>query len=159
MITFTISYHSQERFDGECCGQTFPEGTYISVNDTPVWTYTSDGHFTSSQTEKPLFDCLLDEWKKIHVNAIHERSTEEHRLQWNIDYPGNAIAATPNSWNDYFMDLLPGLDEHEKQIKEACVNLPNDEQLAMKMIALWIEAITGHEIEIEVQYQCYPSDE
>jgi hypothetical protein len=150
MTTFKILNYTEDGYDCECCGYSYPEGTSIFVDGIPVWEKYSDGHLHSNMTETPIVDCLLTAWYDSRLAGIEAEYTEERRLLWNIQYVGNSIARTAESWLEYKLDMISYLDENLLEIKGNCTKLPYDETLQVKMVALWIQSECGEVIEVDV---------
>jgi hypothetical protein len=153
MTTFTILLYTEEGFDCECCGYCTPEGISISVNDEEVWYQYTDNHMSGSQTEEPVGDCLIAGWEKVSRAAIEASYTEESRLAWNITYPGNSVASSPESWTNEKKEALERFEVDLAEVKENTSMLPYQIALQAKMIALWIESITGEVIDVVIDYE------
>lgn len=138
-----------EPFDCEDCGTCYPEGLYIEYDDVVVWEKSSDGHYSGYQTEESILDCIMNKWYNDLLIMHEENKSEEKRMEWNRNYPGNAIATTKESWQEYHNESFEYVKDSLETIKKNCENLPYDEELQVKMIALWIQDDTGEEIEIQ----------
>lgn len=138
-----------EPFDCEDCGTCYPEGLYVEYNHVVVWEKFSDGHYSGHQTEESILDCILGKWYNDLVIVNEENKTEEKRLEWNKQHPGNAIAKTKESWQEYHNESFEYVKGSLESIRKNCENLPYEEELQVKMIALWIQNDTGEEIEIQ----------
>lgn len=145
---FKVEKIHGKMYDCDCCGSYCSEGTNVYVNDTLVWEKYSDGHLYGRQTEENLLNCIVKEWNRINLEVIENNHTEESRLKWNKSYPGNGIARTPESWEEYKNEMLQYQDGLIENVMESCKNLPYDETLQTKMIALWIESVSGEKIEV-----------
>ncbi len=133
----------------ECCGCYGDENVRIYVNDVEVWYYLRDNHMWADKTEESLVECVLSAWNDTVIEGVIEESTEEKRLQWNEDHPGNGIASTPESWKQYQLDTgLQYQRESYSSVLEACKVLPSEEWLQLQMIALWIEDFTGEKVDV-----------
>lgn len=138
-ITIKINKYSEEEYECDNCGTCYPEGMFIEFNDEKICETHTDGHFSGFFTEKTILDAILDKWHEIEFKKHQESATEEKRIEWNKNHPGNGIARTEESWKEYKNRQLSFLDQNLKNIKSNCENLPYDEILQVKMIALWIE--------------------
>lgn len=147
--TFKVENIHGKWYECECCGSYSSEGIGIYVNDEMVWEKYSDGHMYGRQTEESILESVLNAWNDSRVKMIEENHTEEKRNQWNKDHPGNGIARTPESWEKYKNEMLDYQEGVFDNVKEDCSNLPYDETLQVKMIALWIENVCGEKITIE----------
>lgn len=141
--TLRIVETSEEPFDCECCGTCYPEGLYIEFNGETVWEKYSDGHYSGHQTENSIVNSILDKWH-ADMLADHEHTlTEKTRLEWDTAYPRSSIAKTRESWVEHQNERFSFIIDSIENIKQNCQNLPYDEKLQARMIALWFEAETG----------------
>jgi hypothetical protein len=151
MTIFKILNYTEEGYDCECCGYSYPEGTSIFVDEIEIWEKYTDGHLHGNMTEAPIVDCLLTAWYASRLASIEAEYTEEKRHDWNRQYVGNSIARTPESWLGDKLNMISCLDEYLLEVKSNCTNLPYDEVLQVKMIALWIQSACGETIEVLVE--------
>lgn len=133
----------------ECCGSYCASGDAIYVNNEMVWEKYFDGHMGGRQTEDLLVNCVLKAWHAEKVYQLEREHTEEARLAWPENQPSRVSAFSVEDWNERKQQYLKFHKEDYEQIKEDCANLPYDEALQIKMIALWIESQTGEKITIE----------
>lgn len=149
MITFKHVSISGSMHHCECCGSYCASGDAIYVNDEMVWEKYFDGHMGGRQTENTLVSCVLKAWYEAKLYNLEAHYSEEGRAKWNLKNPGNYIASTVESWNERKQEDIKMLNADYEQIAKDCENLPYDELLQIKMIALWIESSTGEKIAIE----------
>lgn len=149
--TFKMVHTHGESYECDDCGTCYPEETQIFVDDTLVWERATDGHYSGHQTEKSLLDCVLDCFYDSKVAAIEANKTEYEREQWNKKHPGNAVATTTLSWKKYHDEQISFITDEKECVKECCANLPSEEFLQLRMIALWIEDYSGTEIEVRLE--------
>lgn len=153
--TLRIVKTYDEPFDCEDCGTCYPEGLYVEYNGFVIWENFSDGHYSGHQTEESILTTMLAKWYEDKL-AHHEwMKSEEQRLEWNKNYPGNAVARTPESWLEYQNESFTYVQDSVDNIKENCENLPYDEVLQVKMIALWFESEIGETFDIQVSTEKY----
>jgi hypothetical protein len=153
MTTFTILNYTEDGFDCECCGSCTPEGISVSVNDVEVWEQYTDNHMSGSRTEAPVSDCLIAGWEQVSRAAIDAHYTEQSRVAWNTKYPGNSVAASPESWAGEKRYAIERFEVDLNEVKESCNQLPYQIELQAKMIALWIESTTGEVIDVVIDYE------
>jgi hypothetical protein len=153
--TLRIVKTYDEPFDCEDCGTCYPEGLYIEFNGAVVWEKFSDGHYSGHQTEDSILNTMLNKWYQDKLNQHEYMKSEEQRLNWNKMYPGNAVARTPESWLKYQNENFSYIQESMDNIRNNCKNLPNNEILQTKMIALWFEFETGENFDIQVIKERY----
>jgi hypothetical protein len=144
--TFELVETSGTTYDCDCCGSYASVGKYISVNDKVVWEKYSDGHMHGHQTEDSIVVSVLDAWNELNVQIINENYTQQKRLDYNVKYPDNVVARDTVSWSEKKNEALKMLDEDYVEIKNQCKDVPYNEFIQLKMIALWIEGQTGEEI-------------
>lgn len=154
-ITLRIVKTYGEPFDCEDCGTCHPEGLYVAYDGVVVWEKFSDGHYSGHQTEMSILNAILEKWYN-DMQSLHEvEKSEQNRLHWNRNHPGNAVARTPESWKEHQNECFSFITESVANIKENCENLPYNETLQVKMIALWFEEETGQVFNIEVDTEEY----
>ena len=142
-------------FDCEDCGTCYPEGLYLEYNGEVIWEKFSDGHYSGSQTEDSILTTILNKWY-ADMSVKHEYlKTEQQRLEWNKNHPGNGIAKTTESWLEHHAENFSFVQNSIENIKSNCVNLPYEEVLQIKMIALWFESEIGEVFDIEVETEKY----
>lgn len=149
LITFKIEEIRGQTYDCEDCGSYSGSGVNIYVNDNLVWHKYSDGHMSGEQTEDTILNCVTKEWYDINVQVIEQKYTEKARNVWNEKYPGNGIARTPESWAKEKDSRIKSQQNMLECVIESCQNLPYEEPLQVKMIALWIESATGVKVVVE----------
>jgi hypothetical protein len=157
-MIFKVETIHGKMYDCECCGCYSSEGICIYVNDTMVWEKYSDGHMYGRQTEETILDSILDKWFESNLSIIEEKHTEKARVKWNKDHPGNGIARTPESWLEYKNSQIEYIKSSKEQVVESCKVLPYSETLQVKMIALWIEEVTGEKIKVVETAASDPAD-
>lgn len=148
MTIFKVVDISGPSGDCECCGFYSGSGTEIHVNDELVWRQYFDGHMGGESPDESVLNAVLNAWNETNIFNIEAEYTEEKRHKWNKHHPGNGIARTPESWAEQKKQMLKFQEDGLSQIKESCANLPYDETLQVKMIALWIESSTGEKIQV-----------
>ena len=158
-LHFKVVKTYDEPFDCEDCGTCYPEGLYVEYNSVVVWEKYSDGHYSGNQTEDTILNTILAKYVADCNEELDLQLSEEKRHEWNKNYQGNAIARTPESWREYHESNRAYITDTEESIKEDCQNLPYDEVLQVKMIALWIESATGQAVSIEVTEEKYSEKE
>jgi hypothetical protein len=151
MITFKHVNISGSSGHCECCGGYSASGDAIYVNDEMVWEKYFDGHMGGRQTEGTLASCVLNAWYELKEYQLEVDFTEQARLQWQKDKPGSSVASTVADWSERKASQVKMLNNDFEQIAKDCENLPYDELLQMKMIALWIESVSGDPIAIETE--------
>lgn len=144
-----------EPFECEDCGSCYPEGLYVEYNGEVIWEKFSDGHLSGHQTEDSIVNTILNKWYVINEMIIHNNYTEQKRNEWNKNHPGNGVASTTESWSEYKKSSIDYLSETLESLKTNCENLPYNETLQVKMIALWLEADTEEVFDIEVDSEKY----
>lgn len=149
MITFKVEEISGKTYDCECCGCYSASGTRVYVNEEMVWEKYFDGHMAGNQTEDSILNTVLQAWYEQRVYEIEVKYNEQSRKDWDKQYPGNAVAKDLSLWNEHKEQELKFIKEELEQIKHSCENLPYDELIQVKMIALWIEAIHGYAVNVE----------
>lgn len=154
MMIFKLIYSIGETFDCECCGSYHSEEKDIYIDNELVWRQYNDGHIHGYQTEDSLVNSVLNAWNCLQLKIIDDNYTEQSRHAWNKKYVGNSIASTAELWLDTKKSLLEIHRENLAEIKKDCDNLPYNELLQLKMIALWIENHTGEVIEVTKE-NCY----
>lgn len=158
-LHFKVVKTYDEPFDCEDCGTCYPEGLYVQYNGVVVWEKYSDGHYSGNQTEDTILNTILAKYVSDCNEELDLQLSEEKRHEWNKNHQGNAIARTPESWREYHESNRAYITDTEESIKEDCQNLPYDEVLQVKMIALWIESATGQAVSIEVTEEKYSEKE
>lgn len=148
MTTLKIVNTTGEPFECDDCGTCYPEGVYVCVDDVVVWEKSTDGHYSGYQTEESISECILNYIKKTSLELIDNGFTEEARFQWNKNYPGNAVASTPENWLEYKRESISILESSCERLTENCQILPYAEHLQVKMIALWLEEEFGDKVQI-----------
>lgn len=148
-MNIKIEYIRGELQECDCCGIYSSEGTSVYVDNELVWERYSDGHLYGRQTEKSILKAIVDAWLQKSLKEIEETCTEECRLDWNKKYPGNGIARTQESWEEYKQEKIKYCLDSVNTIIENCHLLPYNEGLQVRMIALWIEDVTGEHIEVD----------
>jgi hypothetical protein len=158
--TFKFVKISGPMYECECCGCYSATGVDIYVNDELVWRKYFDGHMGGEQTENSLLYCVTKAWNETNIGIIEAQYTEEGRHTWNKEHPGNGIARTPESWKEQKETMLEFQKDSLENVLKSCENLPYDELLQIKMIALWIESDCGEKITIEEDsfYEANDSD-
>lgn len=146
--TFKYTKISGPLYDCECCGSYSAEGKEIYVNGELVWRKYFDGHLGGDQTEDSILNCVTKKWHENNIKAVQEQHSEDARDAWNKKYPGNGVARTVESWAEKSNDIIDFHNDCLENILESCKNLPYDELLQIKMIAIWIESRSGERIEI-----------
>lgn len=149
MINFKVEEISGKSYDCECCGCYSASGTRVYVNDEMVWEKYFDGHMGGNQTEDSLLNTVLQAWYEQTVYEIELKYSEQSRAQWKKDKPGSSVADHIDSWTEYKAPELKYLKENFDTIKKHCEELPYDELIQVKMIALWIEAEHGYAVNVE----------
>jgi hypothetical protein len=147
-ITVEKMYGSLKECD--CCGSYSAEGIFVLADKNIIWKKYSDGHMYGEQTEESILDSILTYWEEIQLNQINKESTEEARVDWNLNHPGNGIARTEESWKQYNQEKIDYLKESLSRVRESCKNLPYNEVLQVKMVALWLEECFGEEFAVSV---------
>lgn len=138
----------EKPFTCEDCGTCYPEGLYIEFNGEVVWEKFSDGHYSGHQTEDSIVNSILNKWY-LDQKALHEiNKSEEKRLEWDKEKPRSSIAKTQEGWIEHQNELFSFITDSVETIKQNCENLPYDEKLQARMIALWFEAETGESFDI-----------
>ena len=137
-----------ELYDCECCGCYSASGTVISVDETTIWMDYSDGHLSGKTTETSILESFLSHYRDQEFQKIQQESTEEKRIQWNTDFPGNGIAVTPESWAKYHSGHYEYINGVIEYVKEMCANLPSNPKLQIKMICLWLQ----DEVDLDVEF-------
>lgn len=153
--TLRIVKTYDEPFDCEDCGMCYPEGLYIEYNGEVIWEKFSDGHYSGHQTEESILNQILNKWYADMCVQHEQDKSEEKRLEWNKNYPGNAIARTKESWLEYQTNNFSYVQQSIDNIKSNCQNLPYDEVLQTKMIALWFESEIGEAFDMQVDTEKY----
>lgn len=148
MTTLKIVNTTGEPFECDDCGTCYPEGMYICVDDVVVWEKSTDGHYSGHQTENSISECILNHIKDTYLAMTDNHFTEDARLQWNKNHPGNAVASSPESWLEYKQESIAILENSLERLTENCKILPYTEHLQVKMIALWLEEEFGEKIQI-----------
>lgn len=151
MITFKYVNISGPSGQCDCCGGYSGSGKAIYVNGQLAWEQYFDGHLGGRQTEGKLVDNVLRAWYEAKLYNLKSHYSEEGRAKWNADKPGNYIASTVESWNERRQADIKMHNDDFEQIAKDCENLPYDELLQMKMIALWIESVSGDPIVIDTE--------
>lgn len=128
----------------EDCGHYVLEEFKIFLNSELIWEMSHDGHLHAFQTEKSILDCFLDKALEIQIYAIETQYSEQGRLDWNNQCPGNGIADTVENWQQGKEATLTSLKNSIENVRESCmkdgeIHLPHDHLLQLKMIALWYE--------------------
>lgn len=134
----------------ECCGMYSADGVFIFANDVLIWKKYSDGHMYGTQTENSILSVMLDSWKENNLEKIDVEFSEEARIDWNKRYPGNGVARTKESWSEYKKEKEEYIDGVVENVIKCCQQLPYDETLQIKMIALWLEENCGEEFKVLV---------
>jgi hypothetical protein len=148
MTTIKIVNYEGPLQDCECCGSYHATGISVYVENQEVWFRYSDGHMDGDESEHSLVDGVLDTWYDVTVQRIENNYTEAKRHEWNANYPGNTIAATPESWKNELDDHIEMFNSDFDEVKKECWNMPHSIVLACKMIALWIENFTSEVIDV-----------
>lgn len=144
-----------EPFDCEDCGTCYPEGLYVEYEGVVIWEKFSDGHYSGHQTEDSIPNTILNKWYGDNQNIIELNHSEEKRHDWNKNHPGNGIARTTESWKEYKNSQFKYLQETFNNMKKHFENLPYDDILQIKMIALWLESETEEVFNIKVDSEEY----
>ncbi len=148
MIEFKVVDISGPSGDCDCCGSYSGSGTEIHANGEVIWRKYFDGHMGGDQTEESVLNAVLNAWNEYNIQVVEAKFTEEMRHQWNKDHPGNGVARTPENWLEYKNQMLEFQKDSFDSVKENCSNLPYDELLQVRMIAIWIESSTGEKIQV-----------
>jgi hydroxymethylpyrimidine pyrophosphatase-like HAD family hydrolase len=146
---FTITKFQEESFYCDDCGTCFPEGLTIDYNGSCIWKKYSDGHLHHEQTEKSILDSILDTLKQEYIQSIEENFTENKRLEWSQKHIGSHVSSTQEAWAEYKKSQTEYIEKSFQNIYDNCKNLPYDEALQVKMIALWVENEFGEEILVQ----------
>lgn len=149
MTTFKIVNFTGGLRECECCGSYSAESETVYVNDVAVWENYSDGHMYSNTTPEPIQECIIKAWFDESKKRVEANYTEEARLAWNLNYPGNSVAASTGSWLREKICALEFLSSELSELTQVCTNLPSQTVLLVKMIALWIESISGENINVD----------
>ena len=150
MLKFHIRYITGETYDCDDCGSYTPERTEVRVNHTQVWYFDTDNHLSSSRSEHDVLTGIIKECEAVLIKEIESNFTEKLRLKWHKQYTGNTVAKTVEEWNQWRDSQLTGCRDNISAWRDACASLPDDLNLAVKMIALWYEAIFGEEIKVRI---------
>ncbi len=148
-IFFKVEKIQGKTYDCDCCGFYSSSGINIYLNEELVWEKYYDGHMAGNQTEDSILTCVVNAWNNYNLDKIEKNYTEEARNKWNEDHPGNGIARTTQSWGEYKEELINYQNKSKDKIIKSCENIPYDETLQVKMIALWIEEQSGEAIVVE----------
>ncbi len=132
----------------ECCGMYSAEGIFVFANNVLIWKKYSDGHMYGNQTEDSILSTMLKFWEENEMTKIAIESSDQARIDWNKNYPGNGIARTVESWKEYNQEKENNVKAIVQSVKQSCSVLPYDETLQVKMIALWLEDNCGEESKV-----------
>ncbi len=157
-MNIKIEYIRGKLHECDCCGIYSSEGTSVYVDNEMVWEKYSDGHMYGRQTEDSILNCVVNAWLNKNLQETEAAHTEAARHEWNKNNPGNGIARTPESWEEYKNEKVKYYNESVNTIIENCKILPYNEGLQVRMIAIWIEDVTGEKIEVEEEQVLDPAD-
>lgn len=143
-------FTSEEPFYCDCCGNCFPEGFKVLFNGDLVHQYCSDGHLSSEETEGFLIDNLSQSIQNYYIEEINKEHTEEKRIIWNIDHPGNGIARTPESWLEYKNSLIEHIHRSFIRINKKMEYQPTDNILKIQLFLIWFEDTMCEKIDFNI---------
>ena len=140
-----------EEWECDCCGLLYDETYSVYLDDMLVYEYFTDNHMYSSYfpDDVSLVDALLGAIEKTLLATSQEAFSEERRGEYNIKYPGNGVGLTQESWKNYGAENLGHIKEDMVQLhKVVSANVPNDENLQIQLIILWMKDL-GYTVEFE----------
>lgn len=148
MITFTFTEFSGKSHHCDCCGYYSSSGKSVFVNEELVWEEYFDGHLGGHQTPSSILYTVTNKWNDIIFQNISHKYSEQRRLDYLKEKPNNHIASSLEYWQEDKHIYINMQQNDYQQVLDSCNNLPYNEFIQLKMIALWIESVTGEKIEV-----------
>lgn len=119
-------------------------GKKVYVNGYLVWSFYKE----KNETPHQLVRVVLNQWNDIMIEDINDSYQEKFRIEWKKTHPRDSISISSQNWLDQKKKLLDTQKEYLNSIWQHCQQLPQDELLQLKMIALWIESHNEQYIEV-----------
>lgn len=148
ITTYSIS---GDIMDCESCGWHNEETYLVYLDDVLIYKYYTDNHLhieVFPDTDLEIWELLLNAIEDKLIEGAESEYSEQRRIEWNKEYPGNYVASTPESWLKNKEDRLSYLYEDIQKVGDILSeNAPSSGHLQIKLLLLWLE-----DSEITIEY-------
>lgn len=153
MIKIIIEKGFEESFECECCGSYTPEYFNLYVNNELIWESYNDNHLKNVSTDEWYVKSLLNAYKKHTILAVEQKykediqkssNEEQDKNLWLVKDKKTWLTEQKEGYIDYFNFQM-------EEVEKALNNLPLNQELGVKMVALWIEEYLEVPVEVEIK--------
>ena len=153
MIKIVVEKGFEESFECECCGSYTPEYFNLYVNNELIWESYNDNHLKSVSTDEWYVTSLLNAYKKHTILAVEQKykedisklsSEEQNKDLWVVKDRNTWLTEQKEGYIDFFNFQMG-------KVEKALTHLPMNQELGVKMVALWIEEYLEVPVEVEVR--------